>query len=225
MIDKIKLAGASQLVQYGATWFEADQHLRNDILPKDPDGVYVPPFDHLQIWQGNATLITEIEEQLGSKADAVVCSVGGGGLFSGIMRGLEGNTTTRSIAVETQGAESLHAALEANELVSLPGITSLATSLGALRVSQQAFEDGKKGTATSIVVTDEEACRSCVRFAEDERMLVEAACGATLTIAYERKVKDLVPNFDEEKKVVLIVCGGKNISLEMLNEWKEKYAV
>lgn len=43
------------------------------------------------IWQGHATLIHEIREQLpgSDKPDAVFCSVGGGGLLSGLMLGCE----------------------------------------------------------------------------------------------------------------------------------------
>jgi L-serine/L-threonine ammonia-lyase len=46
MIAKIKAAGASQVIQHGANFGEADSHLRNVVLPADKAGVYVPPFDH-----------------------------------------------------------------------------------------------------------------------------------------------------------------------------------
>lgn len=50
-------------------------------------GVYVPPFDHPDIWDGHATLVPELVEQLdGVKPAAVVLSVGGGGLFLGVDR-------------------------------------------------------------------------------------------------------------------------------------------
>lgn len=53
--------------------------------------VYVPPFDHPKVVEGHATMVVEVEEQLrkqGRKADAVICSVGGGGLLAGILTGL-----------------------------------------------------------------------------------------------------------------------------------------
>lgn len=46
MIAKIKAAGASQVIQHGANFREADRYLREVILPADKAGVYVPPFDH-----------------------------------------------------------------------------------------------------------------------------------------------------------------------------------
>lgn len=222
MVEKIRLAGASEVIQIGATWFHADKHLREEVLPKDPGGVYVPPFDHPIVWEGNSTLAREVQEDM-PDVDAIVCSVGGGGLFSGIAQGFEGSAT-RLVVVETDGADSLNQSIKAGKLVTLPGITSIATSLGAVTVAAKALENGLKDNVSSLVVSDEEACRACVRFAEDERMLVEPACGATLALAYEAgKLAEAIPDLTKETRVVLVVCGGRNISLELLEEWKAQY--
>lgn len=231
MLEKIKLAGASQVIQQGATWFEADTYLREEVLPKDAGGVYVPPFDHPAVWRGHATMISEIKAQLADmngddSFDALVCSVGGGGLFSGLMQGLEeAGDTVKVVAVETLGANSLNAALEAGELIAIPGITSIATSLGAVKVAKRAFEYGRQDNVSSVVVTDKEACVACIRFAEDERMLVEPACGATIALAYDNKLREILGSPDKDKKVVLVVCGGRNISLDLLAEWRELYGL
>lgn len=231
MLEKIKLAGASQVIQQGATWFEADTYLREEVLPKDAGGVYVPPFDHPAVWRGHATMISEIKAQLADmngddSFDALVCSVGGGGLFSGLMQGLEeAGDTVKVVAVETLGANSLNAALEAGELIAIPGITSIATSLGAVKVAKRAFEYGQQDNVSSVVVTDKEACVACIRFAEDERMLVEPACGATIALAYDNKLREILGSPDKDKKVVLVVCGGRNISLDLLAEWRELYGL
>jgi L-serine/L-threonine ammonia-lyase len=158
--------------------------------------------------------------------DALVCSVGGGGLFSGLMQGLEeAGDTVKVVAVETLGANSLNAALEAGELIAIPGITSIATSLGAVRVAKRAFEYGQQDNVSSVVVTDKEACVACIRFAEDERMLVEPACGATIALAYDNKLREILGSPDKDQKVVLVVCGGRNISLDLLAEWRELYGL
>ena len=230
MVEKIRIAGASEVIQHGETWFQADTYLRENILSKDAGGVYVPPFDHPKIWSGNATVSEEIREDLG-EVDVVVCSVGGGGLFCGVMQGLEGSKgtdgkPTRVIVVETEGAESLHKSIQAKELVTLPGITSIATSLGAVRVAAKALECGLKENVTSLVVSDEQACRACVKFAEDERLIVEPACGATVAVIYEGILQQLGKsnlNLGPESKVVLEVCGGRNIGIDLLEEWKKAY--
>lgn len=48
MIAKIKLLDA-EVVQVGEHWSEADRHLRDVLLKADANGVYVPPFDHVDI--------------------------------------------------------------------------------------------------------------------------------------------------------------------------------
>ncbi|CUA75929.1 L-serine dehydratase [Rhizoctonia solani] len=80
--------------------------------------VLVPPYDHPTLWEGHSTLIHEIHRQLpsGTKPDAILCSVGGGGLLGGVLRGLDsvGWDHTRVIALETIGANCHHLSLLAN---------------------------------------------------------------------------------------------------------------
>ena len=55
MIGKIRAAGG-EVIQYGESWYEADQYLKNLIAAEAEagrDGVYCPPFDHPDIWEGN----------------------------------------------------------------------------------------------------------------------------------------------------------------------------
>jgi len=73
-----------------------------------------------------------------TKPDAIVTVCGGGGLAMGILQGLEdvGWESVRVLVAETAGAESLNASLRAGRLVTLPKISSVARSLGALTVSE-----------------------------------------------------------------------------------------
>jgi L-serine/L-threonine ammonia-lyase len=226
MIEKIHTAGATKVIQHGVTWKEADKHLREAILAMDETGVYIPPFDHEDIWTGNATMVTEIEQQLGGQPDVIVCSVGGGGLFCGIMQGLgfHPSHSTRVIAVETHGADSLHQAVQAGQLITLPGITSIATSLGATQVCAQALHYGLKSNVKTVVVTDQEAIDGCIRLVNDERLLVEPACGASVIMGYG-KLREIIPDLSPESRVVIVVCGGSNVTVEMISEWSAQYGV
>lgn len=229
MIAKITAAGASAVIQHGDSWKEADAYLRTEVLAKDPAGVYVPPFDHDSVWQGNSTMIAELQQQFEEKGedrpDALICSVGGGGLFTGVMMGLDraGWHNTRVLALETQGAHSLHNALEAGELVSLDEITSIASSLGAKRVCEKAFEYARRPNVKSVVLRDAEAAMGCWRFADDERIMVEPACGVNVAVCYDGRLKKLLPGLTRESKVVVVVCGGSNVTLELLMQYREKY--
>lgn len=72
----------------------------------------------------------------------MVVSVGGGGLLSGVVQGLHRNGWGHVpvLAVETLGADSLAQSVAAGQRITLPAITSVATSLGARQVCAQAFE-------------------------------------------------------------------------------------
>ena len=229
IIAKIRAAGASAVIQHGDSWKEADTHLRERILAEDPDGVYLPPFDAEMVWEGHSTLVTEVKHQMEQKRagtpDAIVCSVGGGGLFAGIMMGLEREDWegVQVLAMETDGAQSLNESVKAGKLVSLDRITSIAKTLGAKRVCEKAFEMSKKENVKSVVLSDAEAAMGCWRFADDERMLVEPACGVSLAVCYDGRLKDLLPWLGQESKVVIVVCGGVGITLELLTGWKKEY--
>ena len=221
MIARIKAAGASEVIQYGASWVEADNFLREELLAKDANGVYVPPFDHEDVWDGAATIIEELSEQ----PDAIVCSVGGGGLFSGLQLGLErrGWEDVNFLAVETEGAHSLAQSLKEGELVTLKEICSIAKSLGAKTVAKKTFELGQKKNVRSVVLSDSEAAMGCWRLADDERLIVEPACGVSVAVCYDGRLKKLLPHLAEDSKVVVIVCGGSDITLESLCGFREQY--
>lgn len=215
MVEKIKQEGA-QVTLNGCDWNEADEHVQA-ILHKNPRYAYIPPFDHPLIWAGHSTLIHEVaEDQL--KPDVVIVAVGGGGLLCGVIQGLHelGWQDVPVIAAETEGAASMAAALKANRLVTLDSIKTVALSLGARRVAEQAFNWSKKHEIISAVVSDKQALKACVHFADDHRVLVEPACGAALAIIYDRML-DLA----RFKKPLVIVCGGNAVSLALLNDWKK----
>ncbi|MDP1980142.1 pyridoxal-phosphate dependent enzyme [Undibacterium sp.] len=211
----IRAIGATVIVA-GSVWDEANQEALR--LCEQPGAVYIPPFDHADIWDGNATVIDEVAGKL--DFDAIICSVGGGGLLSGIALGLERNGLGHIpiIAAETEGAASLHAAVQAGELVTLPAITSIASTLGARRVAQQAFDWTRKRTIHTVTVSDAQAVQACLAFADDMLALVEPACGAALAVAYQN-----LPVLAEFKKPLIVVCGGIAVDLGKLQAWKNQF--
>lgn len=231
-VTKLRAAGASEVIAHGESWFFADKFLRESVIPaaeaKGQKGIYIHPFDHPAVWEGASTMVEEIQRQMpdGEKPDAIVCSVGGGGLFSGIMQGLDRagwDESVQVLAVETKGADSLAQSLEKEELVTLPGITSIAASLGAIRVAENAFKQAQRPNVRSVALEDAEACAACWRFLDDERILVEPACGVSVALAYDGRLKKYLKDFGPESKVVLVICGGSKINLDLLNKYREKY--
>lgn len=245
MIAKLRDLGATDVIQQGDSWQEADNYLTGTLMTAAKERgevpIYVAPFDDPEIWNGNSGITKEISKQIDEatqhyptpgtttgtpNVDAIVCSVGGGGLFAGIMQGINElnlRDKTKVIAVETAGAESLHEALAKKEHITLPAITSLATSLGARKVAKQAYEYGQQENVVSTVLTDAEAIQGCKKFLNDERYLVELACGVCPAVCYQGKLKELLPDLNENSTVVIIVCGGSNMSSDIMDEYFAKY--
>lgn len=231
MITKLKQRSANVFVG-GENWNAADLVAR-EALSKNPGARYIPPYDDPLIWEGHSTIIDELAESLTEheKPDTIVLSVGGGGLLAGIQQGLDrlGWNDVRIIAVETEGAASFAAAKAAGKIVKLDKISTVASSLGALSVTAAVLNSNSKAAqrTESLLVTDSEAVSACLKFADEQRTLVEPACGACLAAVYSPRCRDLIQTGKEsgaEQKIVVIVCGGSVVSLDLLLSWKEKYA-
>jgi L-serine/L-threonine ammonia-lyase len=245
------------VLQHGASWFEADTFLRETFIdaPKqqETDGVknvYVHPFDHPIIWEGHSTIISELADQLPARedrdvtqfpADVMICSVGGGGLFNGLIYGLSAYNKTHPkegprgktldlLAVETKGADSLAYSLQNGELKSLDAITSIATTLGALCVAPKAFQNAYEPPegvrVMSVVVPDAEAARGVVTFADEMRILVEPACGVSIDVALGERLREAIADRElgPDSRVVVVVCGGSAVTPEVVAEYRSRLA-
>ncbi|KAF2832138.1 tryptophan synthase beta subunit-like PLP-dependent enzyme [Ophiobolus disseminans] len=230
MVTKLRAAGAYDVIQYGAAWRDADAYLKSHVMPgSSVPTIYCPPFDHPDIWTGNSTVMHEIAAQMPSQSapDVIICSVGGGGLINGICQAMDDiNMQSPTIlAMETAGAESLHASLKAREVITLPKITSQATSLGCARVTDKTFKYGQRSNVRSVVLPDAEAAMGCWRLADDERIMVELACGINVALCYDGRLeKALGRPVKPEDKVVIVLCGGSNVTSSMLCDWRREYA-
>jgi L-serine/L-threonine ammonia-lyase len=132
----------AEIIVHGASFQEANALAQSMVGATD---AFIHPFDDPLLWEGHASMIDEVA-RAGVKPDVVVLSVGGGGLMCGVVEGLRRNDWDQVpvIAVETHGADSLAQSMAAGERIELPGISSIATSLGARKVSEQAG-DGPGG--------------------------------------------------------------------------------
>jgi L-serine/L-threonine ammonia-lyase len=212
----LKLEGAEVIV-HGASWQEANALAQSLLGETD---AFLHPFDNALLWTGHASMIDEVAAT-GNKPDAVLLSVGGGGLLAGVMEGLARNGwgDVPVLAVETHGAASLHAAMQAGQPTALQAVTSIATSLGARQVCNRAFELSQSGKVHSVLVSDKQAVAACTRFLDDHRLLVEPACGAALAVAYD--LPDALAAFE---KILIIVCGGATASTDNLRQWTAQFA-
>ena len=138
----------------------------------------------------------------------------------GVVRGLlrNGWSDVQVVAVETAGADSLHQCVVQKQHITLPGIRSVAKSLGAVQVCRAAYElvssPNPPVVVRPMVVLDSEALEALGLFRacpSSAGRLVEPACAASLAVLMR---SDLLQ--ERDKIVVVIVCGGNAISDDLL---------
>ncbi|MBS0290605.1 MAG: pyridoxal-phosphate dependent enzyme [Proteobacteria bacterium] len=218
MMQKLQAEDVEVIVE-GENWDAADILARE--LASKLNFAYIPPFNHPVIWQGYVSLIEELEQDK-VKPDAIIVSVGGGGLLSGLIQGLHKIKwqEVAMITAETSGTASLAKAVKAHKRIKLDKIDSIAVTLGAKQICQQAFDWTQKHPVFAQTVSDKEAVHACLRFADDHHLLVEPACGAALAVVYEKR--DIIKQF---QNIVVIVCGGSGVNLALLKEWQQKFGL
>lgn len=221
-LEFLKEEGAEVIIE-GSYYLQA-LGAAERVVKEETNAVMIPAYDDAIVWEGHSSMIPEIAQQLppGTRPDAVVCSVGGGGLSGGVMMGCKsvGWDDVPFIALETTGSNCFYEALAANtgafstsglasanvrvehdathdvNIAHLATLKSKATSLGASSaapgVVRMALD--RKGGIKSVCVPDEFAMQAAIQFAEDHKTVVELACSTTLTAAYNRALFDkLVP--------------------------------
>lgn len=166
-------SAANNIREHGATveYFgnvvnEADEEARR--RSTEDSVLYISPFNNPLIWEGHSSMIDELKLDLnGDTPSLIVCSVGGGGLLLGILKGLKKNNweTIPVLAMETRGAESFNASINAGKLVELDDISSIAKSLGSKQVAQAALDESLKhpGKVYSQVCHDTETIQGRIK--------------------------------------------------------------
>jgi L-serine/L-threonine ammonia-lyase len=213
---RAKIAGFGAEVRvHGEVWDDAHEEAV-EVAARE-GGAYVHPFDDPEVWAGHASLVREVAQRM-PQPDAVVLSVGGAGLLCGALEGMHavGWTKVPVVAVETEGAASYAAALREGRAVDIGRIDSIATTLGARRVAEEAVSWSRRHEIVSHLVSDAAAVRACLRFLDDHRLMVEPSCGAALAAMYEA-----APVLRAKRAVLGIVCGGSGVTIAQLLTWSK----
>jgi threonine dehydratase len=180
----------------------------------------VPPFDHADIIEGQATVAAEFMEQLpdGTVPDLVIMPVGGGGLSAGTTGYLKDTVAAQNfLFVEPEGAPSLKTSLAAQQIVTLPAIDSFVDGAAVARIGDANFEALKGFPPEQVLLLAENAiCVTITEMLNVEGVVLEPA-GALALTALETLGADKLKG----KTVIAVVSGG-NFDFERLPDVKER---
>ncbi|MER6330921.1 pyridoxal-phosphate dependent enzyme [Streptomyces sp. NPDC001034] len=179
----------------------------------------VHPFDDPAVIAGQGTVGLELAEDAGEELTDVVVSIGGGGLISGIAAALRARRPgVRVWGVETEGAESMSAALKADGPVPVP-LSSLVTTLSAPAVSRLTYDHVSELVEEVLVVPDREAVRGCLELADHAKVWAEPAAGCLLPAA-----REVVSRVGPGARLGLVLCGG-NTTLAEVTGWADRFGL
>jgi threonine dehydratase len=195
---KLRELGA-EVVVTGAAYAEAlDACLARQ---RETGALLTHAYDQPEVVTGAGTLAQEIEEQGGGTPDAVLVSVGGGGLIAGISAGFEDRT--RVVALEPQLAPTLYRAREAGEPVDVAVSGIAADSLGARRIGAIAWDITQRHVKEALLLPDEAIRQAQVALWKQFKLAVEPA--AALPLAALHSGAWQAPR---QGRVCLVICGA-----------------
>ncbi|ELK15485.1 L-serine dehydratase/L-threonine deaminase [Pteropus alecto] len=138
----------------------------------------------------------------------------------------EGHTSIVKELKETLSAKPGAIALSVGGGGLLCGVVQgLQEALCVKTVGAQALKLYQEHPIFSEVISDQEAVAAIEKFVDDEKILVEPACGAALAAVYSHVVQKLQGEGKLHaplSSLVVIVCGGSNISLAQLQALKKQ---
>lgn len=189
----IEAAGA-KLIRHGTTYAEAAAAAR--AVGAEPGTRYLSAYDDPDVIAGQGTATAEIVED-DPDVDAVVVSVGGGGLAAGTTLAAGGR---RVFAAEPEHCQALHSALEAGRPVDVEFDSVAASALGATRVGELPFRILTAPNVTSVLVSDAELLAARDRLWTEFRLAVEPAAAVPLAAWLAGRVAATRP--------CLVLCGA-----------------
>ncbi len=219
-IDKTRTFGGSYITikLFGDFFDQCYQAARNHVT--EIDGVMVPPFDHVDIIEGQATLAAELVGQLeeGCVPDLVVLPVGGGGLSAGVSGYLSDRIADGSfLFCEPEGAPSLRRSLEAGHIVTLDQVDNFVDGAAVARIGELNFAALKKFPPSQVMLIAENAiCATMTEMLNVEGVVLEPAGALSITALESLGRAQL-----EGKTVVAVVSGG-NFDFDRLPDVKER---
>jgi threonine dehydratase len=157
-------------------------------------------YDQSEVVAGAGTLALEIEQQSGLP-DAVLVSVGGGGLIAGIAGWFE--QRARVVALEPALAPTLYRAREAGQPVDVNVSGIAADSLGAQRIGELAWAATQAHVRDALLLSDEAIRAAQLWLWKELKLAVEPAAALPLAALHSGAY---VPRADET--VCLVICGA-----------------
>ena len=204
-------AKAERIRGYGATLVVAGDRYADALAASQSHAaatgaMEVHAYDRAETLLGQGTVGLELEADA-PDVDTVLVAVGGGGLIGGIAAWYAGRMGV--VAVESDGAPTLHAALAAGRPVDAPAGGIAADSLAPRRVGELMFPIARAHVAPGVVlVSDEDIRRAQAALWSGLRVVAEPGGAAAFAALLSGRYRP-----DPGERVAVLVCGGNTTAV------------
>ncbi|AGX43787.1 threonine ammonia-lyase [Clostridium saccharobutylicum] len=196
-VNRTKAYGA-EVILHGDVYDEACNYALE--LAAEKGYTFIHPFDDLDVATGQGSIAMEIIKELPT-VDIILVPIGGGGLATGVSTLAKLlNPNIKVIGVEPAGANCMQASLKAGEIVTLPGVDTIADGTAVKTPGSKIFPYIQENLDDIITIEDHELIGAFLDMLENHKMLAENSGLLTVAALKHLNVRD--------KKIVPIISGG-----------------
>ena len=208
-IDAVKSRGA-KVVLHGDSYSDAYQHALE--LEQQEGLVFVHPYDDPDVIAGQGTIGMEILRQHPQPIHAIFCSIGGGGLISGVAAYVKQlRPDIKIIGVQPVDSDAMYRSVKAKRRVTLDHVGLFADGVAVKQGGQEPFRLCRKLVDEIVLVDTDATCAALKDVFEDTRSILEPAgaiaiAGAKLYAAREGL----------KGETLVAVASGANMNFDRL---------
>jgi len=203
-IELIKRYGAD--IHIGGDLY-ADALAASERLIAETGALAIHAYDQVETMLGQGSVGLEIEEDA-PEVETLLVSVGGGGLIGGIAAWYE--KRIKVVAVESDGAPTLHHAFAAGRPVDAPAGGIAADSLAPKQVGQKMFPIARAYVAPEVVLVTDDDIRAAQRALWANLRIVAEPGGAAAFAALLGGRYRPSPN----ERVGVLICGANTTAVK-----------
>ena len=175
----------------------------------------LPPFDHLDVIEGQASVGVEILNQLESPPDMIITPVGGGGLSSSLVKYFNSYEIQFKFC-EPMGGRSLFQSLKHKKLITLDYVDNFVDGAAVARIGDQNFNILKNQNIENVLgIPEGRICATITEMLNIEGIVLEPA--GALAIDALKDIRDQIVG-----KTVVCIASGGNFDFERLPDIKER---
>jgi threonine dehydratase len=182
--------------------------------------LYVHPFDAEGTVHGTGTLGLELLDDL-PELDCVLIAIGGGGLIGGMSAAIkQRRPQARIIGVEPVGAAAMRRSLDADQVIELPGVRTIADTLAPRSVSERTLWLAQRYVDEVVLVDDAQMLAAMRWLWTDANQLVEPAGAAVIAALLGGQVA-----LEGFRQPVALICGGNAAAGSVFTAYEQASAL